>query len=173
MPDNTMVSFRTCLSSEVDNKSIINGSFILCSDSGEAYYDNLEGERILIAQNIEYLNSDSERTSMLTPETNKLYIIISTGMLWIYSSGWICLNAKTTTYFDIDNIEVPTGSSGIIIEDSRISADCLATFSPINALYDLATAEGINTTCNCNNGSVTVITNCDYPLIGKIKIIKP
>ena len=173
MADSTMVQFRTCLSSEVENKSIVKGSIILCSDSGEFYYDTLDGERILVAKAIVYLDKDSDRTAMLAPESGVLYVVVETGLIYIYSSSWICLNAATTTYFDLDNIEVPTGITGVTISDGRISSSCSATFNPIPALYDLATATGVTTTCTCSDGSVKVVTTCGYPLIGSVKIIKP
>lgn len=173
MADDTMVQFRTCLSTEVSNKSIIEGSIILCSDSGEFFYDDLEGNRISIAKAIEYLNTDTDRTGLLTPESEILYVVKSTGMVWIYNSGWICLNTKTTTYFTLTNIEVPTGTVGVTVSDSRITSTCAANFYPIPALYDLATASTVTNTCTCNNGSVTIITTCSYPLIGSVEIIKP
>ena len=168
--DDTMVQFRTCLSSEVSGKSIINGSVILCSDSGEIYYDNLNGERILIARSIEYLANDTERTNLLTPESNILYIVRSTGGIWIYSSGWVRLNADATAYFDIDNVEIPT--DGTTISDERVTSSCTAEFSSIPALYDLATADGVSITCTCSDGSIAITSTCQYTLIGKIKVTK-
>lgn len=168
-----MVQFRTCLSSEVESKTIVKGSIILCSDSGEFYYDNLEGERILVAKSIVYLNTDEDRTGLLIPEAGVMYVVISTGMLWIFTTTWVCLTTPNASYFDIDNVEIPTGSTGLTITDDRINSKCTATFNSIPALNDLATADGVSTTCTCNDGNIVVKTTCTYPLIGSIKVIKP
>lgn len=173
MPNDTLVSFRTFLASEISSKPIVKGSIILCSDSGEIYWDTPDGERILIARSIVYFANDTERTQLLTPEANILYIVRDTGRIWIWSnSAWVNINAPTTTYFDLDNVEVPTGSTGVTVKDSRITSKCTATFAPIEALYDLATEDSVSVTCTCADGSVTAVSTCAYPLIGKIKVVK-
>lgn len=166
------ISIRKTLSSEIENTSIINGSIIFCSDTNKIYFDTQDGERILIANSIQYLIDDEERKQ--TPgQTNTLYVVRSTGRMWIYTNSmWVNINPPVELYFDLDNVEIPVGETGITISDDRITSDCNASFSSIEALYDIANAENVTITCTCNNGSVTAISTCQYPLIGKIKIIK-
>ena len=80
MPD--LINFRTCYASELINRSIINGSIIICSDTGEIYHDNLDGERIKVAEQIVYLNTETERTSLLTPRST-LYTLSKSQILFI------------------------------------------------------------------------------------------
>lgn len=47
-----MYSFRDCLASEVKTEAYIAGSFLICRDTGDMYYDNLEGSRITLGKTI-------------------------------------------------------------------------------------------------------------------------
>ena len=168
-----MVQFRTCLESELSSKAIIPGSIIICSDTGDMYHDTSDNERLRIARSISYFDTDADRVNCLIPESEVVYIVKSTGKIWIYSNSWVCLNSSSSiSYFSINNVEIPTGVIGVTISDDRITESCIATFNPIPALYDLATASDVTTTCACSNGSITVITSCNYPLIGTLMIVK-
>lgn len=169
-----LTDFISDTMTDVNDKKIVKGSIILNSDDGEFYYDTLSGERVLIANSITYLNTDDERINLANPKELVLYVITATKLIWIYAeSSWICLNSDTTSYFDINNIEVPIGDKGIIIFDNRIKSNCYASFHSIPALYDLANNSDVSTTCTCFDGSVKVVTTCNYPLIGNLNIIKP
>lgn len=98
MANDIMVQFRTCLESELESKEIIPGSILICKDTGDFYHDSIEGERLRIAKYIHYFDTDTERSSYLTPENEILYIVKETNKIWIYNSSWICLsNASSGT----------------------------------------------------------------------------
>ena len=172
MNENVVLSNASLRLTSNDNTTV-EGTIVLDTDSGNVYLNSTDGEKILLASAIQYLDDDAARADVLVPEMEVLYVVRSTSLVWIwYNSSWVNLNPPIETYFDIDNVEIPIGTTGVAFNDDRITVDCVAVFVPIEALYDLATAEGVTITCTCNNGSVTAISTCQYPLIGKIKIIK-
>lgn len=171
MNENVLLKNASLQSTDETN---IEGSIVLDSDSGNVYLNSTStGQKILIADSVQYLDTDQDRINISEPEDQVMYIVRSTQLIWIwYNSSWVNINAPLETYFDIDNVEIPVGTAGATFTDSRITYDCTASFVPIEALYDLATAEGVSITCTCSSGAVRVVSTCSYPLIGKIKIIK-
>lgn len=174
-----MVLFRTCLASEIASKEIIKGSIIMCSDSGDCYFDSLDGERVQISKQIVWLETESNRTSMLTPESDKVYIVKETQLIYIYNNGWICLNSSgdedMTIYFSIYNVEVNAAASSsspstTVVEDARVNSNSSAQFYCDPSLIDLATAQGVSISCSCNDGSITISSNCTYKLFGTIEV---
>ena len=167
MPD--LINFRTCYASELINRSIINGSIIICSDTGEIYHDNLDGERIKVAEQIVYLNTETERTSLLTPQINTLYVVKESNIIYRYEDGeWISLsNNDSVTYFYIYNVELNANDT-TIISDSRITEDSNAKFIVYPSLYDIAEESSI--TCTCSDKSISVSSDCDYTLYGIIEV---
>lgn len=170
MADPIMIKFRSCLASELDSREIINGSFILCSDTGDMYLDTLEGTRRRIAKQIEFLADENDRTSIILPEFDILYLVKETGKFWIYDTDWMCLNPDSEAaiiYFTIDNVLL-NASSTTEVTDSRVDASASATFTAYASVYDLA--EGYTITCTCGDGSITVNSNAPTKLIGSIEV---
>lgn len=173
MATGTIAAFQDCLSSEVKGLGIQKGTLIFCRDSGECWYDTLEGTRIRVAHDIKIYDTDTQRQQDLFPDTDLFYIVRNTAKLWIYNNGWVCLNAggtiDTTVYFDILNCDVPTGNTGATFSDSRINTKCTATFVPDISMIDLfGTA-----TCTCSDGSVKVVlSNTNYPMVGTVQVKK-
>lgn len=161
--------FQDCLSSELNDLDFHAGTLIFCRDTGECYYDNLEGDRVTVSQYIKFFATDSDRANCFDFETNILYIVNETNKLWVYAGGWICLNPDidTSFYFDIENLEVPTGTTGLVVTDSRIKTTCTGSFTPLPSIADLFGSA----TVTCSNGSATIkLVNTNYPMIGTLKI---
>lgn len=158
-----MVQFRSCLESELDNRAIIPGSFILCSDTGALYKDEVN-ERILVSKAIEFITSESERISMLTPENKILYIVLATGKMYVYDNSWVCIN-RTTEHYYIHNVSL-TASGNTVVTDSRIKADDTAIFIAYPEVADLV----VGTTCTCAAGQVTINNTAAYTLCGIVEI---
>ena len=76
----------------INNIAINAGQFIYCLDTKEVYYDdNSSGEvnRIALA-NTTQLNIENERLSIESPDSNMIYIVVSTNKLYRYTTdGWI------------------------------------------------------------------------------------
>lgn len=164
-----MIKFRTCLASELDTKPIINGSIILCYDSGDMYSDTIEGDRIKIADKVRILETENDRTSMLIPESDCLYIVIESKKLYIYTTSWLCFNENGdfNIYYYIPNVEI-AASDTTTITDNRITVNSNAIFHVDASLYDLA--ENSNITCTCKEGQIEVISDCNYVLYGTIEV---
>ena len=167
-----MVLFRTCLASEINSKEIVNGSIIMCSDSGDCYFDTLDGERVQISKQIVFLETENNRTSMLAPESDKFYLVKESGLLYIYNTEWVCLNDRaehSAIYFDIHNVEVNPNTQ-TTIDDGRVNANSSAKFVCDPSLIDLATASGVSITCACADNSITITSNCSYKLFGVLEV---
>ena len=164
---NILVQFRTCYASNLDDQEIIPGSIIVCSDTGRVYHDTLDGERVPAAEAIEYYNTEAERLAELTPQAEVLYIVKENGKMYIFTSNWVCLN-KDTIFFTIDNIEIPATGSSVVINDERIKSISSIEFVPIPALVEIF--NGCTVSTSVANGSVTISTNCNYSMIGKLNV---
>jgi len=167
---------QDCYSSQVADLPFSAGTLIFCSDSGECYYDPVNGtsteDRISVSQYTKMFATESEREAYLYPETNALYVVKSTNKTYIYkgsTEGWKCLNPDTPFYFDIENVTVATGTTGTTISDARIDASCTGTFKPLASLDDLVT---VPATVTCSNGSAKIVldNSTQYPIIGILKI---
>lgn len=80
-----MYKFRDCLASEVGSQQIINGSFLVCRDTGDMYYDSLEGERVTIARSVHVV--DGKVSSELYPEVGNFYYSTSDKQMCVYLNG--------------------------------------------------------------------------------------
>jgi len=162
--------FQDCLSSELNSLPIVPGTLIYCRDSGENWYDTLEGDRIAVSKYVVVFATDAERLDYLDMSSDILYVVAATRKLYIYNAGWICLNESIsdTFYFDIENLEVPTGSTGLTVTDSRIKATYTGTFAPIASLIDLY--KGATVTCSAGSATIVLDNTTAYPIIGSVKI---
>lgn len=169
LPTDLIYRSQDCLSSELDSIEFHAGTLIYCRDSGECYYDTLDGERVPVSKYVRFFDTESDRTGSMDFDTSVLYIVRDTNKLYVYSGGWVCLNPGITTsfYFDIDNLEVPTGTTGLVVSDERISDTCNGDFAPLPSLSDLFGSA----TVTCTNGSATIkLNNTNYKMIGTLKI---
>lgn len=74
------------ISSALNSISKTAGQVIYVRDTKRLYFDSLNGDRIEITDIIP-LATESEREALLSPIENKLYYVIQTFRLWIYSGG--------------------------------------------------------------------------------------
>ena len=68
--------------------------------------------------------------------------------------------------FSIDNIEIPIGPGGTTVNDTRITTNSMAKFIVNESLVDL----NANITCTCNDGSINLLSDCNYPIYGTLYI---
>lgn len=169
LPTDLIYRSQDCLSSELDSIEFHAGTLIYCRDSGECYYDTLDGERVPVSKYVRFFATEAERKASMDFDSSVLYIVRETNKLYVYSGGWVCLNPGITTsfYFDIDNLEVPTAATGLTVSDSRITDKCTGEFTPLPSLSDLFGSA----TVTCSNGSATIkLANTSYKMIGTLKI---
>lgn len=161
--------FQDCLSSELSSLEFYAGTLIYCRDTGECFYDTPNGERVPVSKYVRFFATEAERTSCLDFDTSILYIVTATKKMYVYAGGWVCLNPdiRTAFYFDIENVEVPTGSTGLSVSDSRITTSCTGNFVPLPSLNDLFGSA----TVTCTSGSAKIVlADTNYKMIGTLKI---
>lgn len=146
---------------ELSSKPFEAGAMYFCNDSGNVYIDSVaESARILMSSEVKILGTEIERTSILAPIPNKIYCVLDSGKMYIYSSGaWVALGI---TQFEISDVILD--SSPATISDTRIKAANTAAFVPDLSVRDLVTINNVS----CANGSATVIYTASYPITGRL-----
>ena len=89
---NPILSLYATTGEQVKNLPIKDGNFIFVQDKHRIALD-FGGKRRFYNQ-IEELNTEAERQSLLAPITGMYYFIIDTATLWTYQSEWIQITSK-------------------------------------------------------------------------------
>lgn len=100
------VRFSSAPKSVIDKQSITKGKFYVSTDTKEFYCDTPSGSRIRISD-IEFLNKDSERTSLLAP-LNKFYYVLETSKLWYYNESWNQIGPGNPLTIKVNNVLLAT-----------------------------------------------------------------
>ena len=138
----SIVQHIKVLDSQLANIKIVAGSTIYTRDTGKHFIDISDTERVQISDII-YIDTDKERTALLAPLPDKLYITRDTNKVWIYSvktDKWVCLNIDTTY----------TAGTGISINGTTINN------SGVRAVTAGASANKININTNGNTNTITI-----------------
>ena len=138
----SIVQHIKVLDSQLANIKIVAGSTIYTRDTGKHFIDISDTERVQISDII-YIDTDKERTALLAPLPDKLYITRDTNKVWIYSvksDKWVCLNIDTTY----------TAGTGISIDGTTINN------SGVRAVTAGASANKININTNGNTNTITI-----------------
>ena len=157
-----MIKHYDLTESDVSAKPYEAEALYYCTDSKNIYFDSpTEGERIKMSSDTIILNTETERKNMLAPIADKIYIVLNSACMYIYSGGkWIALNQ---TEFEVSNIQVSAGSA--TINDARILAGHTAQFIPDPSIADLITSN----TVTCVDGKATVtVRPTTYKFFGRL-----
>lgn len=159
-----MIKHYDLTESDVSAKPYEAEALYYCTDSKNIYFDSpTEGERIKMSSDTIILNTEAERKSMLAPIADKIYIVLNSACMYIYSGGkWLALNQ---TEFEISNVQVSAGSA--IVNDSRILAGHTAKFIPDPSIADLITSNSV--TCAAGKATVT-IRPTTYKFFGRLLV---
>ncbi len=159
-----MVKYYDIAESDLSSKPFEAEALYYCTDSGNIYFDSpLESERKQMSTDTVILKTDDDRTGLLAPIPNKIYVVLETGALFMYNGGnWIKLT-ESRPQFELSNILVKAGSHTII--DARIKATSKARFVPDLSFNDLVTTSDVK----CVDGSLTItITPATYNIVGRV-----
>lgn len=119
--------------SNLPNVNIVNGQITLCTDTKEYYYDNGNTVRIQ-SSDIEVLNKDSDRITMLKPVEDTVYIVDETSCIYRYKDGsW----SQVVTSDKI--ADIVTAYTEMITETMTYRGKVIAPRTHTRAIY---TAEG-------------------------------
>ena len=149
----SIVQHIKVLDSQLANIKIVAGSTIYTRDTGKHFIDISDTERVQISDII-YIDTDKERTALLAPLPDKLYITRDTNKVWIYSvksDKWVCLNIDTTY----------TAGTGININGTTINN------SGVRAVTAGASANKINVNTNGNTNTITINNVANATSAGK------
>ena len=138
----SIVQHIKVLDSQLANIKIVAGSTIYTRDTGKHFIDISDTERVQISDII-YIDTDKERSALLAPLPDKLYITRDTNKVWVYSvktDKWVCLNIDTTY----------TAGTGINISGTTINN------SGVRAVTAGASANKINVNTNGNTNTITI-----------------
>ena len=159
-----MIKYYDLTESDVKAKPYEAEAIYYCTDSKNIYFDSpTEGERIKMSNDTIILQTEAERISMLAPIADKIYIVLNSACMYIYSGGkWICLNQ---TEFEVSNVQISAGSA--TISDNRILAGHTARFVPDPSIADLITSN----TVTCDTGKATItIEPTTYKFFGRLLV---
>lgn len=159
-----MIKYYDITEAEMEAKTIEDEAIYFCSDTGNIYFDSVtNGGRTKMSNTIIILATEAARTNLLAPIPNKLYCILQSGCLYIYSGGkWVQFGGLEK--FQFNNVTVENGS--LTITDSRISTLCTATFVPDLSVADLVSDISVV----CSTGSLKVTLTADYPIPGTVYV---
>ena len=149
----SIVQHVKVLDSQLANIKIVAGSTIYTRDTGKHFIDISDTERVQISDII-YIDTDKERSALLAPLPDKLYITRDTNKVWVYSvktDKWICLNIDTTY----------TAGTGINISGTTINN------SGVRAVTAGASANKINVNTNGNTNTITINNVANATSAGK------
>jgi hypothetical protein len=93
------------IKSNISSIPINAGQIISCHDTGELFFDTIDGDRIQISDII-YINTEAQKNALLAPLSNKLYLIRETANVYIHDGeNWYLLNDQIviTTTLDAAN----------------------------------------------------------------------
>lgn len=157
-----IIQYYDMTEAELEKRSFKAGCVYYCTDSRNIYLDSpVELKRKRMSSDAIILASESERHDLVSPVPDKIYIVIATSSIYVYTSGaWKRIGVS---HFSIENILAEPGS--VILDDRVVETDT-AKFIPDLSCADLAT--GIS--CACSNGSITITMTSDYPIPGKILV---
>ena len=92
----------TTIEATLESTPINNGHIYVTTDTKRLYVD-LNSSRLLIDGNI-YLETELQRTSIIAPLSNKLYIVKETGFSYMYINGEWKLVGGVSNYEELTNL---------------------------------------------------------------------
>ena len=159
-----MIKHYDLTESDVNAKPYEAEALYYCTDSRNIYFDSpAEGVRIKMSSDTIILPTEATRKSILAPITDKIYIVLDSACMYIYSGGkWVALNQ---TEFEISNVKVTAGRA--VISDDRILAGHTAKFIPDSSIADLVASSSVI----CTAGTATVnVTPTTYNFFGRLLV---
>lgn len=158
-----MITYYDITEEELKNKPFESEAFYCCTDSQNIYLDSPnEKVRKRMSSDVIILANETARTSILAPIPNKLYCVIATGTMWMYTTSWNKIGGAETITFG--NINVESGT--LTVNDDRIKSTSVGYFYPDPAVVDLASDIAVS----CADGSVTVTLTSDYDIFGTLVV---
>ena len=163
-----MIKFYDVTQSALEStngKTFRSESLYFCSDTGKIFLDSkLTGARVEIGCDLKILAKETDRTNLLAPIPEKIYCILESGRMYIYTnSTWIALGGGGQIIKK--NLTVPSTGT-LVVTDAGIKATDKGTFTPDLSVDDLASDISVV----CEAGKATITLTSDYDIIGDLVI---
>lgn len=160
--------FETVKSKVKDTTAIpiVPGRYLICTDSGDVYYDTADSVRKHLTDIID-LETEAERQAILAP-LDKFYFVKETATFWRFlGSSWMSLSSSGGS----DAVYAILSASGWVDRQQSISVSGLgANQNGIMGVTQDVSAQEMDAACNgqlfvCGqaDGQVTVVANGDVP----------
>lgn len=159
-----MIKHYDLTESDVSAKPYESEALYYCTDSKNIYFDSpTEGRRIKMSSDTIILSTETERKNMLAPISDKIYIVLNSACMYIYSGGkWVALNQ---TEFEISDVQINNGNA--TVTDNRILAGHTARFIPDLSIADLVTSNSV--TCVAGKATITLEPTA-YKFFGRLLV---
>lgn len=171
-----MVNFRDCLGSEIPSQPIEAGSLIVCRDTGDLYYDALDGSNRVPLSKAAHIVS-GKVTNELFPQEGHLYYSTSDKMVCMYHLGQMQPINISESILTLTNICIPAGNNTVALDDytSIIGNITVLSATPIKGKTDRSVSDLFNTddiTLTSISSSGLVANNqTEYDWIGDVYVL--
>lgn len=96
--------------SGLNNTNVNNGSIYFVEDTKELYFDY--GSKRTAIKDIEILETDAERSSILFTPLNKFYFTLDTNRLYLYKDGsWHSITQDLSDYYTTSEVDEKVASA--------------------------------------------------------------
>lgn len=130
---NPILSLYATTGEQVKNLSIKDGNLIFIQDKHRIALD-FGGKRRFYNQ-IEELNTEAERRSLLAPISGMYYFVIDTATLWTYQSGWVQITSKPEEIVFIGATMPELGNAKTLYADTTDGAENISVWDEESESY--------------------------------------
>lgn len=166
-----MIKFYDVTQSALEStngKTFRSESLYFCSDTGKIFLDSkLTGSRVEIGCDLKILAKETDRTNLLAPIPEKIYCILESGRMYIYTnSTWLALGGGGQVIKKNLTVPVEEGTGSLVVTDAGIKATSTGVFTPDLSVDDLASDISVV----CETGKATITLTSDYDIIGDLVV---
>lgn len=160
-------------------RPIVPGQYLICTDSGDVFYDTKDGVRKHLTDIID-LTTDAERIAILTP-LDKMYFVKETAHFWRYLDGlWVDLSvvaSNISVKLYSKTFTVSEWSDGMITisaleHKQELADDVLAkVYMLSDGVYSSQCFAAMDTTVSVNEDKSVILSYDGTPYNGKVILI--
>lgn len=169
-----MVKYYDLNASEASTLPVKAGQLIFCRDSGDIFYDTADNVRTSMSDKVTFLATETVRKGMLAPVTDRIYCVLDSGKMYLYSgTDWIPIGSTTMSVLSNVVLEPGTWTGTTNAYKYTVTNDLIKYWHTVSldfdlSIQDLAEANNIRVAAETDvtDGSIilTATTKPTYPL---------
>lgn len=128
-----VLSVCATLGERVKELTIQDGQLIFVQDKHRVAFD-FNGKRRFYNQ-IEELNTELERSSLLAPISGMYYFVIESAVLWTYQNGWVQITSKPDEIVFIGTEMPELGKAQTLYVDTTYGFECMSVWDQSENTY--------------------------------------